>query len=199
MANEIELKAVVTDPVGLRQALDDAGAVLRFHGMMRDRRLDRAGELAGRDHVLRVRRWIDEEVGQDVAEAGWKGPTTINQDGYKQREEIEFSVDDGEAALGMFEALGYTVVEAIDRYVEVYELEETVVRMEWFPRMDVLVEIEGSPEGIEQTIGLIGLDRQECLADSLASFTQRYGERTGQPGILAEDMLQGAPPGWMTR
>ncbi|HSB53035.1 MAG TPA: hypothetical protein VLD58_01710 [Gemmatimonadales bacterium] len=190
---------MVADPMVLRQALDDAGAVLRFHGMMRDRRLDKAGELAGRDHVLRVRRWVDEEAGHDVAEAGWKGPTTVNDSGYKQREEIEFSVDDGAAALAMFEALGYTVVEAIDRYVEVYDVEDTVVRIEWFPRMDVLVEIEGDPEGIEQAITRIGLDRNDCVADSLATFTRRYGERTGQPGILAEEMLQGEPPGWMTR
>ena len=113
MANEIELKAVVADPVVLRQALDDAGAVLRFHGMMRDRRLDRGGELGGRDQVLRVRRWIDEEVGQVVAEAGWKGPSRVNPEGYKQREEIEFSVDDGSAALAVCEGLGYRVVEAL--------------------------------------------------------------------------------------
>ncbi len=199
MANEIELKAIVPDPAALRQALDDGGAMLRFHGMMRDRRLDRAGELAASDHVLRVRRWIDEEGGHDVAEAGWKGPTSVNEAGYKQRQEIEFSVDDGTAALRMFEALGYTVIETIDRYVEVYDLEGTMVRMEWFPRMDVLVEIEGDPEGIEQAIAQLGLDRQTCVADSLATFVQRYGERTGEPAILAEDMLLGAPPGWMVR
>jgi predicted adenylyl cyclase CyaB len=199
LANEIELKAVVADPAALRLALEDAGAVLRFHGMMRDRRLDRMGELAGRDHVLRVRRWVDEEAGHDVAEAGWKGPTRVNEAGYKQREEIEFSVDDGAAALALFESLGYTVVEAIDRYVEVYDVEDTMVRIEWFPRMDVLVEIEGDPEGIEQAIGLLGLERDQCVADSLATFTSRYGERTGQPGILDERMLQGEPPGWMSR
>lgn len=199
MANEIELKSVVTEPAALRQTLEDAGAVLRFHGMMRDRRLDRAGELSARDHVLRVRRWIDEEGGADVAEMAWKGPTTVNETGYKQRQEIEFSVDDGAAAIAMFSALGYTVVESIDRYVEVYDLEETLVRMEWFPRMDVLVEIEGEPEGIELAIARLGLDREACTAESLATFTRRFGERTGEPGILAEDMLQGAPPGWMTR
>jgi hypothetical protein len=99
----------------------------------------------------------------------------------------------------LFGALGYTVVESIDRYVEVYELEGTVARIEWFPRMDTLVEIEGTPEGIESLIQLSGLDRQNCLADSLATFSRRYQERTGQPGILAEDMLVGAPPTWLQR
>lgn len=199
MANEIELKAVVTDADGLRKALDDAGAVLRFHGMMRDRRLDRSGELSGRDEVLRVRHWIDEDGGHLLAETAWKGKTTVNPEGYKQREEVEFTVADGSAALRLLAALGYTVVESIDRYVEVYELEGTVARLEWFPRMDTLVEIEGEPEGIESLIEVTGLDRQSCLADSLATFSRRYEERTGEPGILSEDMLLGAPPTWLQR
>ncbi len=199
MANEIELKSVVTDADILRQALDDAGAVLRFHGMMRDRRLDRNGELSGRDEVLRVRHWIDEEGGHPLAETAWKGKTTVNAEGYKQREELEFTVSDGHASLRLLESLGYTVVESIDRYVEVYELEGTLARIEWFPRMDTLVEIEGEPEGIESLIAVTGLDRQSCVADSLASFTRRYEERTGQPGILSEDMLLGAPPTWLQR
>lgn len=199
MANEIELKSIVTDADGLRKALDDAGAVLRFHGMMRDRRVDRGGELSGRDEVLRVRSWIDEDGGHLLAEAAWKGKPLVNTAGYKEREEIEFTVADGTAALRLFGALGYTVVESIDRYVEVYELEGTVARIEWFPRMDTLVEIEGTPEGIESLIQLSGLDRQNCLADSLATFSRRYQERTGQAGILAEDMLVGAPPTWLQR
>lgn len=199
MANEIELKAVVDDPARLRQALEDAGAVLRFHGMMLDRRLDRDGELTGRDHVLRVRRWVDEEAGYDVAEAGWKGPTTTSPDGYKQREEIELSVDDGGSALLLLQKLGYGIVESIDRYVEVYDLEDTMIRLEWFPRMDVLVEIEGEPAGIEAAIARLGLPRGSYLADSLALFARRYSERTGRPALLAEEMLQGEPPTWMSR
>jgi adenylate cyclase class IV len=199
LANEIELKSVVTDADALRQALDEAGAVLRFHGMMRDRRLDRGGELSARDEVLRVRTWIDEDGGHPLAETAWKGKTSVNPEGYKQREEVEFTVADGTAALRLLTALGYNPVEVIDRYVEVFELEGTVARIEWFPRMDTLVEIEGEPEGIESLIVLIGLDRQGCVADSLASFSRRYEERTGEPAILAEDMLAGAPPTWLQR
>lgn len=199
MASEIELKSVVPDAAALRQALDDAGAVLRFHGMMRDRRLDRAGVLSGKDEVLRVRLWMDDEGGHPMAEAAWKGKTTVNPAGYKEREEIEFTVSDGAATLQLLEALGYTAVESIDRYVEVYELDGTVARIEWFPRMDVLVEIEGTPEGIERLIRLSGLARESCVAESLASFTRRFEERTGQPGILAEDRLAGAVPTWADR
>jgi adenylate cyclase class IV len=196
LATELELKAVVADPAALRQKLDEAGGVLRFHGMMRDRRLDKGSELTGRDQVLRVRLWADEDGSQPLAEVAWKGPTSVSPAGYKHREELEFNLDDGFAALRVLEMLGYVVVEAIDRYVEVFELDGTVARIEWFPRMDVLVEIEGAPDGIEQVIALSGLPRESCLPDSLAAFSQRYSARTGRPAILAEASLGGEAPGW---
>jgi adenylate cyclase class IV len=199
LASEIELKSVVPDAAALREALDRAGAVLRFHGMMRDRRLDRAGELSSKDEVLRVRLWLEDAGGHPLAEAAWKGKTTVNPAGYKEREEIEFTVGDGAATLALLGALGYTVVESIDRYVEIHELDGTVARIEWFPRMDILVEIEGTPEGIEHLIGVSGLPREGCVAESLASFTRRFEERTGRPGILAEELLAGAPPTWTYR
>ena len=56
MPEELELKAVVPDPdVAPRPSSTAAGAVARFRGRMSDRRYDRAGELAARDEVLRVR------------------------------------------------------------------------------------------------------------------------------------------------
>jgi predicted adenylyl cyclase CyaB len=199
LANELELKAIVPDVEALRQALDSAGAVLRFHGMMRDRRLDREGLLSSRDQVFRVRLWSDEEGGQTLAEVAWKGPTSVDPDGYKLREELEFNVDDGETALQVLRSVGFSIVESIDRYVELFELEGTVARIEWFPRMDVLVEIEGSPEGIENLIAVTGLDRDSCLPDALVAFSQRYTERTGEAALLSEDQLDGAPPTWLGR
>jgi adenylate cyclase class IV len=196
LVNELELKAVVPDPAALRDALHGAGAILRFHGMMRDRRLDRDRELSARDEVLRVRMWQPEEEQSTLAEVAWKGPTGTSPDGYKQREEVELTVDDGGAALRVLGLLGYREVEAIDRYVEVFELGGTVARLEWYPRMDVLVEIEGAPDGIEEVIGLSGIPRAEFLADALASFSQRYSSRTGHAAILAENDLVGEQPGW---
>ncbi|MDH4132981.1 MAG: hypothetical protein OEV95_14385, partial [Gemmatimonadota bacterium] len=80
MASELELKAVVTDPGGLRAALLGAGGIQRFRGLLRDRRLDRDGVLLSRDQVLRVRRWIPAE-GPERAEIAWKGPTGISPEG----------------------------------------------------------------------------------------------------------------------
>jgi adenylate cyclase class IV len=199
LATELELKAAVPDPAALRAALHEGGAVLRFHGMMRDRRLDKGGELTGRDQVLRVRLWAEEDEEEALAEVAWKGPAGVSSGGYKQREELTFNIDDGSAALRVLEMLGYAVVEAIDRYVEVFELDGTIARLEWFPRMDVLVEIEGTPQGIERVIALSGLPRERCLPDSLAAFGERYTARTGRPAILALAELGDEPATWKDR
>lgn len=199
MATELEVKAVVSDADAIRRALDAAGARLDFAGMMRDRRFDRDGVLTARDEVVRVRVWEAEEVSHRRAQVAWKGKTTRDASGYKQREEIEFGAEDGPQAIRLLEALGYEVVEAIDRYVEVRELRGTVARIEWYPRMDVLIEIEGAPEGIEALITIAGIPRAACLADSLAQFAARYSERTGTAAVLAEADLAGAAPGWLHR
>jgi len=195
LANELELKAVVADPDRLRAAVRQAGGSLRFRGLLRDLRLDREGRLLSVDQVLRVRRWIP-EAGRERAEIGWKGPTTVNPEGMKEREEIEFGVEDGSTAVQVFDALGYRLVQAIDRFVELYDLDGTQVRIEWYPRMDVLVEIEGDVAGIERAIRALHLPRGQCLSEALAWFAQRFEERTGQRAVLAEADLDGVPPSW---
>lgn len=195
MASELELKAVVPDPAAARRALCAAGAERTFQGMLRDRRLDRHGSLTDGDRVLRLREWAP-SGGIGHAVLGWKGPTSVSQGGYKEREEIECPVADGTAALALLEALGYGVVQSIDRYVEVYRLPDGVARLEWYPRLDVLVEIEGPPAGIERLIAVTGLPRSACVPDSLGAFAARYEARTGRPAILSEAGLSGEHPTW---
>src|SRR3954463_5880440 len=114
MPAELELKAVVPDPAALRGRLRTAGAIAGFRGRMSDRRYDRAGELAARDEVLRVRSYHPPE-GQSEAVLGWKGPTLRSPGGYKRREEIEIEV--AASPHEFLAALGYDVVYAIDRDV----------------------------------------------------------------------------------
>ena len=198
MASELELKAVVADPPALRRKLIDAGAREEFRGMLRDRRLDRDGTLSASDRVLRLRHWVT-SAGPAQVQVGWKGPTTKSPEGYKLRQELEYSVTDAEQALGVFEALGFRVVQAIDRYVEVYRLADGLARVEWYPRLDVLIELEGSPDGIERLITATGLARVDCLPDPLAAFAARFEARTGRPAVLAESELVGESPGWAGR
>jgi adenylate cyclase class IV len=188
MAEELELKAVIPDPDLLRTRLLGAGAVARFRGRMSDRRYDRAGELAARDEVLRVRSFqAAEGLGSTVL--GWKGPVTRTPEGYKRRTELELPLaapDSGPTAGALLAALGYEVVHAIDREVEVLELAEATVRLEQYPDMDPLVEVEGVPRAIEQAIAVSGIAREAFTAESLTEFVRRFEARTGRPARLAE-------------
>lgn len=180
--HELELKAVIPDPVALRARLLAAGAGERFRGRMSDRRYDRAGELAARDEVLRVRTY-GHAGGRAEAVLGWKGPTRLSAGGYKQREEIEIPVAVSPHAL--LTALGYEPVHATDRDVEVFDLGGATVRLERYPGMDPLLEVEGTPEAIERAIRATGIDRAAFTAEPLADFVRRFEARTGRPAVLA--------------
>jgi adenylate cyclase class IV len=187
MSQELELKAVLPDPDALRARLLAAGAVERFRGRMSDRRYDRGGELAARDEVLRVRSYHHSD-GSVAAVLGWKGPVGRSPDGYKQRAEIELPVTAEATASpnALLTALGYEVVHAIDREVQVFVLGGASVRLERYPRMDPLLEVEGEPAAIERAIAVSGIPRAEFTADPLAEFVRRFEARRGEPALLAE-------------
>ncbi|HEX9484338.1 MAG TPA: class IV adenylate cyclase, partial [Gemmatimonadaceae bacterium] len=141
---EVELKSVVDDTAVRRAAIERAGGVLVFEGRLEDRRYDFDDRsLTMRDHVLRVRIYRDEHSAR--AQLDWKGPTR-RAEGYKLREEIEARVSDADALVAILERLGFRVTIEIDRDIAQYELHGAMVRFEHYPRMDDLVEVEGTPE-----------------------------------------------------
>jgi hypothetical protein len=68
----------------------------------------------------------------------------------------------------------------VDRAVESNIVWEVTLRIEWYPEMDVLLEVEGAPEAIENAIAATGLPRDAFLAESLPYFRAAYEERTGR-------------------
>ena len=188
---EEELKAVVDDLAASCHRLETAGATLRFAGRLEDRRYDRADHaLAERDHVLRVRVFRP-ATGAPSAFFDWKGTTTVDG-GYKQREEISSGVTDADALALILERLGLGVTMAIDRDVWQYDLDGATVRFERYPRMDDLVEVEGSREAIEHAIDVLALPRESFTADRLRDFVARFETRTGQRAALSAAELAGA-------
>lgn len=184
MAEELELKAVLYDPPGVRRRLLAAGARLTFQGHLRDERYDRDGELQARGEVLRVRSYHLQH-GPIDAILGWKGPVRRSPEGYKQREELELPIAAGSASPGgLLRSLGYAIVHTIDREVEVYQVAGAMVRLEWFPRMDQLIEVEGTPEAIERAVAATGIPRDRFSADSLAEFVRRYEACHDHPATL---------------
>ena len=186
---EVELKAVVDDVAARRRLIEKAGAKLTFDGKLRDQRYDTdARELAGKDEVLRVRRYQTKKDAQTFLD--WKGPTEI-RDVYKVREEISTRVDEPAALAAILDRLGYTLTREIDRDIAQYELGQCTIRFETYPRMDALVEVEGDPEQIEAAIEALGMARGAFTSERLAQFVERFEQRTGVQGAISERELAG--------
>ncbi len=174
---EVELKAVVDNLADRRKRLEKAGAKLSFEGRLSDRRYDiESRELAGRDEVLRVRRYEGRSSSKTYLE--WKGPTET-QDVYKIREEVSTLVEDFDSLEQILTRLGFIVTMEIDREIVQYQIGGATVRFESYPRMDVLVEVEGEPDSIEQAIDALGIARGQFNSDRLGAFVERFEQRTG--------------------
>lgn len=186
---EVELKAVVDDLDARRKAVEGAGGKPEFIGKLIDVRFDSArNELIGRDHVLRLR--VYERDGKQQGHLDWKGATR-HEDGYKVREEKSTSVGDPVALLSILSGLGFRVVREIEREIAQYSLAGATVRFERYPRMDVLVEVEGTPDAIEKAIVLIGLPREEFTTGRLTDFVMAFEHRTGLRGAISSRELAG--------
>jgi predicted adenylyl cyclase CyaB len=189
MPSEVELKSVVHDVDGCRRRLESAGARVTFEGKLEDRRYDtHDGRLTSSDEVLRVRRYTG--GGDARASLEWKGPTR-QEHGYKVREELAAATPDASVLATILERLGYEVVGEIDREIAQYSLDDTTIRFERYPRMDVLVEVEGSPSSIERAISALGMPRDGFSADRLVTFIARFEARTGERAAVNERQLAG--------
>jgi predicted adenylyl cyclase CyaB len=186
---EVELKAVVDDIEARRGRVDAAGGTLEYEGMLLDRRYDVAsGDLARRDEVLRVRRYRNQDGVRTYLD--WKGATELH-DVYKTREEISTLVDDFDALEEILGRLGFGIVMAIDREIAQYSIQGAMVRFETYPRMDVLVEVEGDPEAIESAIDVLGMARGQFTSERLNIFVQRFENRTGVRAAISQSELEG--------
>lgn len=188
MAHEVELKAVVPDPEAAVAAVIAAGGAEVYRGRLEDRRYDTPDRaLTLRDHVLRLR------VYRGAVADGrldWKGPTTY-VDGYKVREEHSVTLGDADALALMLERLGYVVTREIDREIRQFTVVGAVVRFEWYPRLDVLVEVEGEPAAIEAAIAVLGMPRAAFTTGRLPDFVRAFELRTGQRAALCDRELAG--------
>jgi predicted adenylyl cyclase CyaB len=189
MALETELKSIVDDFEARQARVREAGGRPVFAGRLLDWRYDRRKRrLLARDHVLRLRVQIDAERTQTWLE--WKGPTRYAA-GYKLREEVSTEVADRTAMASMLDRLGYIITREIEREVYTYELHGAIIRFERYPRMDDLVEVEGSPDAIEKAISAIGIPRLLFSSEGLPEFTRRYEDRTGERAALCARELAG--------
>jgi len=185
---EVELKAVVDDLAGRRKKIESAGGTLSFEGKISDRRYDfTSGELSGRDEVLRTRTYQSRSSTRTYMD--WKGPTEM-QGGYKIREEITAPVEDLDSLEKIFEKLGLALTSEIDREIAQYQFGGATVRFETYPRMDILVEVEGEPKAIEVAIEALGLQRGTFTNERLRDFVSKFEHRTGVRAAISDRELK---------
>ena len=190
---EWELKAVAPDWQALYDRLISSGAELVFEGRLEDRRFDTmTGDLLARDHVLRLRAYRDSAGTVIRASLDWKGATE-RRAGYKVREERSTPVADPDAAGAILERLGYRVSLAIDRTIAQFSVRGAAVRLERYPRMDDLVEVEGTADAIEAAVRATGIVRESFTSDGLPEFVARFEERTGTRAALSDAEARGGP------
>jgi predicted adenylyl cyclase CyaB len=181
---ELEVKARITNAVELRRRLRRAGATLEFRGRMTDRRYDQGRSLTREDEVLRLRTYRPAGRARPHAVLTWKGAASA-RGRYRHRLELELEIPDPNALHTVLLRLGYRVTMAIDRRVEVYRLGHAMLRLERYPRMDTLLEVEGPPPAIERAIAATGLARERFRSESLPYFMNAYRRRTGRPARLS--------------
>lgn len=188
---EVELKGIAysdAEAETARQRLEAAGAALVFEGRLEDRRYDLPDKaLALRDHVLRLRVYRAESV---TTSLDFKGPTGY-ADGFKVREELTVAAQDPVALARILEALGYIITREIDREIAQFSYAGATIRFERYPRMDLLIEVEGEPAAIERAIAALGLPRERFTAERLPDFVLKFESRTGQRAALCDRELAG--------
>ncbi|MEY4609391.1 MAG: hypothetical protein RL625_1608 [Gemmatimonadota bacterium] len=186
---EVELKGILSDPDAAVAALEAAGATLIFRGRLEDRRYDTPERaLALRDHVVRLR--IYRTTAGAEGHLDWKGPTRY-EEGYKVRDEETTTLGDPAALARMLEQLGYVVTREIDREIAQYRVAGAVVRIERYPRLDVLAEVEGEPVAIEAAIQVLGVARTAFTTGRLPDFVREFEARTGERAALCDRELAG--------
>lgn len=170
---ELEVKFLLSDPAGFVKRLEEAGAELespRTHEY--NLRFDTPERtLTHSFQVLRLRR--DAKV-----RVTYKGPGEMSGE-VRARQEIEYEVDDFEAAKALFEALGYEVSFIYEKYRTTYHLFQATDLSEKFKSLKsveivldetpigTFTEIEGPDAGaIQLAAARLGLDWGARIVES---------------------------------
>jgi len=122
-------------------------------------------KLTTHHEVLRLR-W------DTAARCTYKGMGVL-EEGVQKRIEIEFEVSNFEAALHLFQALGYETVMIYEKYRTTYQHNSLTITFDEMPYGN-FIEIEGETgAAIQQFSGLLGLDWEQRILFSYAEIFER--------------------------
>ena len=163
--HELEIKLFLTNLAVLQARLEEAGAQLlwqRIHEI--NLRYDTPDQRLTKNYqVLRLRQ-------DNEAHITYKGPGEIIS-GVHDRREIEFIVDNFQAADQLLQALGYQISLMYEKYRTTYSMSDVMVTLDEMPYGD-FIEIEGpDAKSIQAVTKQLGL-RWEARV--LASYTSLF-------------------------
>ena len=100
---------------------------------------------------------------------------------FEERTEIEFEVDDFNAAKSLLEVLGYQVVFVYEKYRETFALDPALIMLDELP-FGCFIEIEGpSRESLIQTASTLELSWEHRAKMDYLSLFENLRERLGLP------------------
>lgn len=164
---EVEVKFLVADLTAVRDRLITLGATRHKPRIFeRNLRLDTPDELLlQRDQLLRLRQ--DTQV-----RLTFKGPS-IAQTGseVKVREELEFSLDDFDTAVHLFQRLGFEPVQTYEKYRETFRLGDLEIVLDELP-FGNFIELEGSEKDIKTTAVALDLDWSKRVLENYLALME---------------------------
>lgn len=173
MDQELEVKFRIPVRERFRQALRRRGAQLKHPRVLETNlRFDNAdGSFSSSFQVLRLRQ-------DTVARLTYKSPQGLDG-GVLSRREIEFGVDDFEAAQRFLEAIGYHVYAKYEKYRETFVLNDVEITIDEMP-FGVFTEMEAeTPEQLRETAESLSLPWDERINISYMEIFDRLRRENG--------------------
>ncbi len=166
MPTELEAKIKVADLAPLRARLRSAGArpIGQYHET--NRFFDTAPPtLAPADRGLRLRTSRDTQSGRTTHTLTYKGPRQPGP--FKQREEIELTLDDPAAAQSLLEALGFTRGLTFEKRRQSWHLGPCRIELDDVPPLGQFVEVEGpAQDAITAILQALNLENEPPIRQS---------------------------------
>jgi len=177
---EIEAKIKVENLDPYAQRLKLLGLHLHRQYIQRDYFFDRPDRtLTNADCGLRLRIQADDKNQQIML--CHKGPRAADAS-FKRRPEIEFTVDDLNAARELIEALGYELTIAFEKRRFQWLLDECSVCLDEVIEIGYFIEIEGpSDDAVAHALAQLQLADQPHITQSYAALLAQHLEITHRP------------------
>jgi adenylate cyclase class 2 len=186
VGRETELKLKLVEPAALRARLSGTGAQRGVLVEETNRLFDTPGRrLLAQDAGLRLRTSRPHASGRTRCTLTYKGPRSAGV--VKSREEIEFHVDDAEAAATLLAHLGYAEVIRYEKRREVWRLVDCEIAIDELPLLGWYVEIEGPDEIVVQDVRRqLNLGDAVPVDETYPHLTAEYGTPSPTGGYMLE-------------